>query len=157
MAPEQIRNPQSADGRADIYSLGCTLYYLLSGGPPFDGNSLYDILQAHHSTEANPLDAVRNDVPLELAALAAKMMAKNPDDRFQTAAAVADAILPFFRPNAGSGSGMQPAAKTPPALPPILAGRNATVIEEFPLIDLAPSGRPVGNRAHPFPLRSVCE
>ena len=50
IAPEQISDARRADIRADIYSLGCTLYYLLTGGPPFQGTSLYDILQAHHST-----------------------------------------------------------------------------------------------------------
>ena len=58
IAPEQIRDAQSADIRADIYSLGCTLYYLLTGGPPFHGDSLYDILQAHHSMDAGPLNLV---------------------------------------------------------------------------------------------------
>ena len=50
IAPEQIADARRADIRADIYSLGCTLYYLLTAGPPFQGTSLYDILQAHHST-----------------------------------------------------------------------------------------------------------
>ena len=48
IAPEQISDARRADIRADIYSLGCTLYHLLTGGPPFEATSLYDILQAHH-------------------------------------------------------------------------------------------------------------
>ena len=56
IAPEQIADAQSADIRADIYSLGCTLYYLLSGGPPFPGETLYDVLQAHHSMDARPAE-----------------------------------------------------------------------------------------------------
>ena len=48
IAPEQTLDAQKADIRADIYSLGCTLYYLLAGHPPFQGNSLYEILHAHH-------------------------------------------------------------------------------------------------------------
>ena len=78
IAPEQSLNAQKADIRADIYSLGCTLYYLLSGGPPFRRSSLYEILQAHHSVEATHLNLVRPDVPWELAAVVAKMMAKEP-------------------------------------------------------------------------------
>jgi hypothetical protein len=97
MAPEQIRDAQKADIRADIYSLGCTLYYLLSGGPPFRAENLWDLYQAHHSTDAKPLNFVRPDVPSELAAVVARMMAKEPARRFQTPAAVADALAPFFK------------------------------------------------------------
>jgi serine/threonine protein kinase len=84
IAPEQTIDAQKADIRADIYSLGCTLYYLLSGGPPFRGASLYDVLQAHHSMDARPLNLVRPEVPVELAAVVARMMAKDPDRRYQT-------------------------------------------------------------------------
>ena len=49
IAPEQTMDAAKADIRADIYSLGCTLYYLLTAGPPFHGKSVYEILQAHQS------------------------------------------------------------------------------------------------------------
>ena len=97
MAPEQIRDAQKADIRADIYSLGCTLYYLLSGGPPFRAENLWDLYQAHHSMDAKLLNFVRPDVPSELAALVAKMMAKEPERRFQTPSEVAQALAPFFK------------------------------------------------------------
>jgi formylglycine-generating enzyme required for sulfatase activity len=108
IAPEQIRDAQSADIRADIYSLGCTLYYLLTGGPPFQGTSLYDILQAHHSRDALPLNLARPEVPVELAALVAKMMAKEPKRRFQTPAEVSKALTPFFKPGTNPGSRQRP-------------------------------------------------
>jgi formylglycine-generating enzyme required for sulfatase activity len=97
IAPEQIRNARGADIRADVYSLGCTLYYLLTGEPPFQGTCLYDILQAHHSMEAMPLNLKRPEVPVELAALVAKMMAKEPERRFQEPKEVAQALTPFFK------------------------------------------------------------
>jgi serine/threonine protein kinase len=97
IAPEQIRDAQSADIRADVYSLGCTLFYLLTAGPPFKGTSLYDILQAHFSMDAKPLNVARPEVPAELAALVAKMMAKEPERRFQTPKEVAQALVPFFK------------------------------------------------------------
>jgi formylglycine-generating enzyme required for sulfatase activity/serine/threonine protein kinase len=97
IAPEQISDARRADIRADIYSLGCTLYCLLTGGPPFQGTSLYDVLQAHHSMEATPLNLKRPEVPVELAALVAKMMAKEPKRRFQEPKQVAQALIPFFK------------------------------------------------------------
>jgi serine/threonine protein kinase len=97
IAPEQTINAKKADIRADIYSLGCTLYYLLTGGPPFEGTSLYDILQAHHSVDAKPLNFIRPEVPVELAAVVSKMMAKEPESRFQTPGEVAKALTPFFK------------------------------------------------------------
>ena len=106
IAPEQTIDARRADIRADIYSLGCTLYYLLTGEPPFDGTNLYDILQAHHSREALPLNLARPQVTVELAALVAKMMAKEPERRFQEPKEVAQALKPFFKsgnvPSAGS-------------------------------------------------------
>ena len=107
VAPEQTVNAQKADIRADIYSLGCTLYCLLAGHPPFDASSLYELLQAHHSMDAKPLNFVRPEVPAELAAVVAKMLAKEPERRFQTPGEVAKALTPFFK----KGGGSQHAAK----------------------------------------------
>jgi serine/threonine protein kinase len=115
IAPEQTLDPQKADIRADIYSLGCTLYYLLTGGPPFDGTSLYDILQAHHSMDAMPLNLKRPEVPVELAALVAKMMAKEPERRFQTPAEAAQALTPFYK----GGGQRSPVVVAPAADPPV--------------------------------------
>jgi serine/threonine protein kinase len=100
IAPEQARDAAKADIRADIYSLGCTLYCLLTGSPPFQGDSTYAVLLAHHSTEMTPVNLVRPEVPEELAAVVRKMMAKNPADRYQTPAEAAEALLPFVKPGA---------------------------------------------------------
>jgi formylglycine-generating enzyme required for sulfatase activity len=97
IAPEQIRDAQSADIRADVYSLGCTLYYLLSGRPPFVADHVWDVYSAHISTVADPLNLVRPEVPVEVAALVAKMLAKEPSRRFQTPGEIAQALAPFFK------------------------------------------------------------
>ncbi|HUE14203.1 MAG TPA: SUMF1/EgtB/PvdO family nonheme iron enzyme [Planctomycetaceae bacterium] len=104
IAPEQTLDAQKADIRADIYSLGCTLYHLLTGNTPFSGNSLFEVLQAHHSVEAKSLNLVRPDVPVELAAVVAKMMAKDPNRRYQTPAEVVQALKPFLKPGGLTGS-----------------------------------------------------
>ncbi len=96
IAPEQIRNSQSADIRADIYSLGCTLYYLLTARPPFAADNVWALCHAHLSTEADPLHTIRPEVPLDLAALVARLMAKDPANRFQTPQEAARALAPFF-------------------------------------------------------------
>jgi len=108
VAPEQISDARRADIRADIYSLGCTLYYLLTGGPPFQGTSLYDVLQAHHSMHAKLLSLARPEVPVELAALVAKMMAKEPERRFQEPKEVAQALKPFFKSGSVAAVGSKP-------------------------------------------------
>jgi serine/threonine protein kinase len=127
IAPEQTLDAQKADIRADIYSLGCTLYYLLKGGPPFQGSSLFEVLQSHQSREPRPLDLVRADVPAELTTVVARMMAKQPENRFQTPAEVAKALVPFFKGGKPAPSvtrkdpspAVSPAAIThPPKAPP---------------------------------------
>ncbi len=100
MAPEQAQDAAAADIRADIYSLGCTLYFLLTGAPPFAGASIYAILKAHESTEATPLHQKRAGIPTELSAVAARMMAKDPTRRFQKPLDVAKALAPFIKPGA---------------------------------------------------------
>jgi serine/threonine protein kinase len=108
IAPEQTVSAQKADIRADIYSLGCTLYCLLTGHPPFDAPSLYELLQAHHSMDAKPLNFIRPEVPAELAAVVAKMLAKEPERRFQTPSEVAEALKPFFKKDGVSSKVLKP-------------------------------------------------
>jgi serine/threonine protein kinase len=100
IAPEQILDAATADIRADIYSLGCSLYCLLTGSAPFAGGSLWEILQAQHTQEAKPLDKVRPEVPEALDAVVRKMMAKDPVERYQTPGEVAKALIPFIKPQA---------------------------------------------------------
>ncbi len=113
IAPEQISNARKADIRADIYSLGCTFYYLLTGGPPFHADSLYELFQAHHSMEATPLNLARPEVPAELAAVVSKMMAKEPERRFQEPKGVAQALKPFFKAGTLGAVGSKPEVSQP--------------------------------------------
>jgi len=95
VAPEQARDAASADIRSDIYSLGCTLYFLLTGQTPFPAGSAVEKAVAHVEQQPEPVDRFRNDVPVELAAVLARMIAKDPQDRSQTPAQVAEALQPF--------------------------------------------------------------
>ena len=97
MAPEQARDPRAADIRADIYSLGCTLYYLLSGQEPFPGGTAISKAMAHIEKPPRPLGELRGDIPLQVQAVVERMMAKDPAQRFQTPAEVAAALAPIAR------------------------------------------------------------
>jgi serine/threonine protein kinase len=108
IAPEQIRDPQLADIRADIYSLGCTLYYLLTGGPPFRGEHPGDVYQPHFSMDAVPPNLIRPEVPDELGAVVAKMVAKEPSRRFQIPGEVALTLTPFFKKGSVAARGASP-------------------------------------------------
>ncbi len=83
ISPEQARDPRSADVRSDLYSLGCSYYFMLTGRPPFpEGTVLQKLLQ--HQSE-DPLDPrqFRPDLPAEIGPILARLLAKNPDRRYQ--------------------------------------------------------------------------
>jgi serine/threonine protein kinase len=92
MAPEQANDPRSADSRSDLYSLGCTFYYVLSGRPPFGGGTPLAKLMQHHLEDAVPLEELCPSLPRQLGALVRKLMAKRPEDRFTSAAELAAAL-----------------------------------------------------------------
>src|SRR5579863_475395 len=98
IAPEQASDSRSVDFRADIYSLGCTLYEMLTGAPPFAGagqETPVKKLLAHTRTLAPPVQAVRPDVPLELSNLLHRMLAKAPANRPGSVAEVIAALAPL--------------------------------------------------------------
>ena len=95
MAPEQAENSSGVDTRADIYSLGCSLYQLVSGSVPFPGGSLADKLRRHYAEKPTPLSQKRADVPEALSAVVARMMAKLPEQRYQVPAQAAEALQSF--------------------------------------------------------------
>jgi hypothetical protein len=95
ISPEQARNPHAVDIRADIYSLGCTLYHLLAGQPPFPGGGALQKLHSHEAKVPTPLDQLRPGLPRGLPEVVRRMMAKKPGDRFQTPIEVVEALGPY--------------------------------------------------------------
>jgi serine/threonine-protein kinase len=109
LSPEQSRNIHKTDIRSDLYSLGCTFHYLLTGAVPFPGGNAMDKLIRHATEAPQPVGDYRSDVPAEVLAILDKLLAKRPEDRFQTPAALAAALQPF------AVSGPTPWAPTRPS------------------------------------------
>jgi serine/threonine-protein kinase len=95
MAPEQAKNSSTVDHRADLYSLGCTLYFLLAGRAPFPDGTAVEKLLRHQLDAPPPVQDLRPEVPDVLATVVARLMAKAPGDRFPSAAAAAAALAPL--------------------------------------------------------------
>jgi serine/threonine-protein kinase len=82
-SPEQIKRGE-AEQRSDLYSLGCIVYEMISGSPPFDGRSEYELMQAHIAETPEPLSRRLPELPVVVDRAVLRALAKNPDDRFAT-------------------------------------------------------------------------
>lgn len=111
LAPEQAVDSHKVDARADLYSLGCTLYFCLTGHPPFTQGTLAQRLLAHQTKEPPDVETERKDMPAELSAILKRMMSKQASDRQPSAAEVATELNGWLkgessvvdRPTAASG------------------------------------------------------
>jgi serine/threonine protein kinase/uncharacterized protein YkwD len=110
ISPEQAENPQGADVRSDVYSLGCCFFYLLTGQPPFPGDDAVARLAARLLNAPPSVRKLRPEVPAALEQVVSKMMAREPARRYPTAAAVAAALGPFH-----AAAGPVPARREPAA------------------------------------------
>jgi serine/threonine-protein kinase len=86
MSPEQAAGESAVDARGDVYGLGAVAFYALTGRPPFQGKSLGQLLAAHRSKPPPLLTDLQPDAATDLAAVVARCLAKDPSDRFQSAA-----------------------------------------------------------------------
>ena len=146
IAPEQARDPHKVDGRADIYSLGCTFYFALTGRPPFPKASALEKLLMQQLDEPIPVEAVQPHVPTSVGAIVRRMMAKDPQARYQSALEVHQALagvaaevaqLPCERPRSPEMVPLESTAECVvyPALPSSIIGPE---LEPPPLASPSP-------------------
>jgi hypothetical protein len=131
MSPEQALNTKHADARSDIYSLGCSLYYLLTGHPLYSGETLMEKLLAHREHSIPALSAGRSDIAPELGAVFARMVAKAPEDRY---ASMTDVIRDLEVCERGSVASLTPRSVGAAVLNPFEAVGSATMGSADPAV-----------------------
>jgi hypothetical protein len=121
ISPEQAHDVHGVDIRSDLYSLGCTFYYALTGQPPFPGGNAMEKLLKHLMREPEPLRARRPEVPAAVGAIVRRLTAKDPNQRFQTPAELARELGPFSgtagRPGRIAAAEVEAPAHPPAGLP----------------------------------------
>jgi serine/threonine-protein kinase len=137
LSPEQARNLHRADIRSDLYSLGCTFYYLLTGRVPFPGGSALEKLVRQAVEEPAPLEQLRPGIPAAVAAIVRRLMAKDPAARFQTPAELAEALAPLAGNGTVSWTDPQPIT---PASADSDAGFDAPAADGEPQASTLPPG-----------------
>jgi len=120
MAPEQARDSRATSIQSDMYSLGCTFYFLLTGVPPFPGGDITEKLTRHAKAPAPDVRDLRQDVPPPVTSIIQRMMAKRPEDRFPSYDDLIEALddAPLDRTREGQGIALVPFDEEPEQVPP---------------------------------------
>ena len=131
MSPEQAANTKGVDARADIYSLGCTLWFLLAGKKLYDGDTMISRLMAHRDGPLPSLVKARDDAPWPLEQAFHKMIAKRPQDRQQTMDEVVAALEPYAGSSTkvGLGSSIGMGSATNPELAAFLSSVKSSATQ----------------------------
>ncbi|MCC6545976.1 protein kinase [Candidatus Sumerlaeota bacterium] len=104
MAPEQGRDASTVDHRADQYSLGCTLYYLIAGKAPFSGKTTFEVISKHLSEPVIPIETIVKNVPRELSFIIEKMLSKNPAERYPSLREAIEALEAYLGISSAQGA-----------------------------------------------------
>lgn len=161
LSPEQAMDSHDVDIRTDIYSLGVTFYFLLTGRPPFEGLPIADKLLAHQMKQPPPVSLYRGDVSPSLLAIINKMMAKKVENRFTTPGEVAEALAPFVQepippPSSVEMPTLSPAVlatsstPAPPAIAPLPGAVQGVTTPVGPPAAPAPVAVPVAGEQAPW-------
>jgi eukaryotic-like serine/threonine-protein kinase len=143
MSPEQCRGAGEVDQRTDVYALGCILFEMLAGRPPFVAEGAGEVVGMHQFVDPPALRSLRADLPAELDAVVMRALAKRPEQRMQQMSEVTAALQPFAAAGARS---MEHAAQRPSASGPVVqavAPTGASVV--VPAAITAEPARPVGS------------
>ena len=132
MAPEQSLDTHQADARADIYSLGCTLYRLLTGHPPYQGETFAKLFLMHLESPIPSLCAARPEVSRSLDAVYQRMLAKKPEDRYQSMAEVIGELEAVLGVSSGHSTPVGPPPPPPPPPLGVPSGRWTAAAAESP-------------------------
>ncbi len=146
IAPEQAMDSHTADIRADLYGLGCTLYYLLTGSVPFPADHPMEKLLAHRASEPVPVEERRPKVPPGVAAVVRRLMAKRPADRYQTPAEAAEALAAAA---VARGTAPPPSPPAPPGVAAPSAETADTTVTWASLADPLARAKPAAPRPRP--------
>ncbi len=135
ISPEQARDPRAADVRSDLYSLGCTIYYMLAGHPPFAEGTMVQKLLQHQQDDPVAIESVRPDVPRRFGEILRRLMRKDPADRYQRPAELIADLLAC-----ADDAGIELSVPWPAPAP--AAGRRAwSIVDQLPwLVPLAVFG-----------------
>ena len=159
IAPEQADDPRNADSRSDLYSLGCTLFFMLSGQVPYAGGTMVQKIKKHQSGPVPAIRTVRPEVPEALSVIMQRVMAKDPAHRFQTPGDLVDALRGYLaNPGIVMGAGLPVGAGAAQPAPPdsgssmvakLLLGHGGEVAS----IGLSPDGRLLVSGGHDETIR----
>jgi eukaryotic-like serine/threonine-protein kinase len=144
MAPEQARNVKHVDARADIYALGCMLYVFLTGQPPFQGETLVELISAKEKGKYPPMRRHNDEVPSKLDLVVDKMLATKPELRYARCAEVIEA-LESFGLESRRLSFLAPAEEEEEAVAPLAPAAKITAKSAAPTKATAPAAE----KAHP--------